>query len=147
MILYYRRSGFVAVGCVVLNCVYLLAVLALFGATLTLPGIAGLALTVGMAVDANVLIFERIREELAGASSMRSAIEAGFDRAHRTIIDANLTHLLAGIILYIFGTGPVKGFAVTLSIGIATTLFCAIYISKLCFELLDLRNAKGQLSI
>jgi preprotein translocase subunit SecD len=100
--------------------------MSLFGATLTLPGIAGIVLTVGMAVDANVLIFSRIREELANGQPPQSAISAGFDRAFTTILDANLTTLIVAVVLYAIGSGPVKGFAVTLSIGILTSMFTAI---------------------
>lgn len=147
MILYYRKAGAQAVGCTLLNMLYLLALLSVFGATLTLPGIAGLALTIGMAVDSNVIIFERIREELKKGATMTGAVEAGFHKAHWTILDANLTTLLSGIILYIFGTGPVKGFAVTLSLGIITTVFAALYISKLGFEVLNMKDSQGRLSI
>jgi preprotein translocase subunit SecD len=147
IILYYRKCGVQAVLCVLLNGILILALLALFGATLTLPGIAGLALTIGMAIDANVLIFERIREELRAGASISTAIETGFHRVHWTIMDSNLTTLLAGVVLYIFGTGPIKGFAVTLSIGIATTIFTALVVSKLIFELVSFKDAKGNLSI
>lgn len=147
MIMYYRKAGVLAVVCVVLNILFLLAVLALFNATLTLPGIAGLALTVGMAVDSNVIIYERIREELRGGASVKAAIDAGFFKAHWTILDANLTTLLSGVILYGFGTGPIRGFAVTLSVGVLTTIFAALVVSKLGFELFQMRTSKGELSI
>ena len=147
MVVYYRRSGFQAIACTVVNILLLLALLSLFGATLTLPGIAGLALTIGMAVDSNIIIFERIRDELRSGGSVKSAIEAGFNKAHWTILDANLTTLLAGIILYSFGTGPIRGFAVTLSLGVVTTVFAALYVSKLAFEIFDMTNSKGELSI
>ena len=147
MLFYYKRSGVLAVGCLVLNIAFLLALLALMHATLTLPGLAGLALTVGMAVDANVIIYERIREELRVGATPRAAIEAGFDKAHWTILDANMTTLLIGIILYILGTGPVRGFAVTLSIGIVTTVFAALFLSHLGFQVFGLKNKKGELSI
>jgi len=143
MIVYYKLSGLIANIALAINILLLLGALAGFGATLTLPGIAGIALTIGMAVDANILIFERIREELDLGKTVRSAVENGFSRALVTIVDANLTTLLSGIILFQFGTGPVKGFAVTLSIGILTTLFTAITVTKFLFDLmLSGRNVK-----
>ncbi len=143
MIAYYKLSGLIANIALATNIFLLVGALAGFGATLTLPGIAGIALTIGMAVDANILIFERIREELDLGKTVRSAVENGFSRAFVTIIDANLTTLLSGIILFQFGTGPVKGFAVTLSIGILTTLFTAITVTKVMFDLmLAGRNVK-----
>jgi len=126
MLLYYRVFGVAAVTALTCNLVLLLACMSLLGATLTLPGIAGIVLTVGMAVDANVLIFARIREEIAAGLSAQMAIHAGFERAVVTILDANVTTLLVAVILYAVGTGPVKGFAVTLSIGILTSMFTAI---------------------
>lgn len=147
MIYYYRRCGYLAVICLAVNIIWLLALLALMGSTLTLPGIAGLALTVGMAVDSNIIIFERIRDELRAGKGPRSAIDAGFDRAHWTILDANITTLISGIILYAFGTGPIKGFAVTLSIGIITTVAAALFASRVCFEVMKLNDREGKLSI
>ncbi len=147
MIFYYKKSGVLAVFSLLVNVLMLLAGLSLFGATLTLPGLAGLALTVGMAVDANVIIYERIREELKSGSSIPNAIKAGFERANLTIVDANLTTLLTGIILYFFGTGPIRGFAVTLNLGILTSMFAALYLSKVGFSIFQLRNRKGELSI
>lgn len=126
MLAYYRVFGVAAVIALSVNIVLLIAVMSVLSATLTLPGIAGIVLTVGMAVDANVLIFARIREELANRASPQQAISAGFDRAFVTIMDANITTLLVAVILYAVGTGPVKGFAVTLSIGIITSMFTAI---------------------
>jgi preprotein translocase subunit SecD len=126
MVIYYRVFGVAAVIALSCNLVLLLACMSLLGATLTLPGIAGIVLTVGMAVDANVLIFARIREELANRMSPQMAIHAGFERAVATILDANITTLIVAIILYAVGTGPVKGFAVTLSLGIMTSMFTAI---------------------
>jgi len=114
MVVYYKKSGAQAMACTAVNILILLASLSLFGATLTLPGIGGLALTIGMAVDSNIIVFERIRDELRMGSGVKAAIEAGFHKAYRTILDSNSTHLLAGLVLYSFGTGPVKGFAVTL---------------------------------
>ena len=126
MVLYYRVFGVAAVVALTTNLVLLLAFMSLLGATLTLPGIAGIVLTVGMAVDANVLIFARIREELARRMSPQMAIDAGFERAVATILDANITTLIVAVILYAVGTGPIKGFAVTLSLGIITSMFTAI---------------------
>ena len=127
MAIYYRVFGLVANLALTLNLVLLVAVLSLLQATLTLPGIAGIVLTVGMAVDANVLIFERIREEIRLGNSPQASIYAGYEKAFGTIMDANLTTLIVAIILFAFGTGPIKGFAVTLSIGIVTSMFTAIY--------------------
>jgi preprotein translocase subunit SecD len=134
MLLYYRLSGLIADIALVLNLVILLACMAAFGATLTLPGIAGIALTVGMAVDTNILIFERIREELRVGKTPRAAIEAGFTRALRTIIDTHLTVMVTAAILYNFGTGPVKGFAVSLFVGLAASLFTAYFFTRLLFD-------------
>jgi preprotein translocase subunit SecD len=126
MVLYYRVFGIAAVVALSCNLVLMIAFMSMIGATLTLPGIAGIVLTVGMAVDANVLIFSRIREELRNGMSPQMAIHSGFERAVATILDANITTLIVAIILYAVGTGPVKGFAVTLSVGIVTSMFTAI---------------------
>jgi len=126
MALYYRLFGMVANTALFVNLVLIVAVLSLLQATLTLPGVAGIVLTVGMAVDANVLIFERIREELRNGNSPQASIHLGYDKAFSTIVDANLTTLIAAIVLFNFGTGPIKGFAITLSIGILTSMFTAI---------------------
>jgi len=126
MVFYYRLFGAVANLALALNLVLIVAVLSLFQATLTLPGVAGIVLTVGMAVDANVLIFERIREELRNGNSPQASIHVGYDRALSTIVDANITTLIAAVVLFNFGTGPIKGFAITLSIGIVTSMFTAI---------------------
>jgi preprotein translocase subunit SecD len=126
MMAYYRVFGVIAVVALTANLVLLVAVMSLLSATLTLPGIAGIVLTVGMAVDANVLIFARIREELAAGTSNQLAIHSGFERAVTTILDANITTLIVAVILYAVGTGPIKGFAVTLSVGIITSMFTAI---------------------
>jgi preprotein translocase subunit SecD len=134
MIVYYRTAGGFAAAALLFNMALILAALAAFGATLTLPGIAGIALTVGMAVDANVLIFERIREEIRNGKTFRAAVDAGFDRAVRTIVDANATTLIAALVLYYYGTGPVRGFAVTLSVGIFGTLFTALVLTRLLFD-------------
>lgn len=131
---YYQLSGIVAVVALVLNLVFISAMLSMFGATLTLPGLAGIVLTVGMAVDANVLIFERVREELRLGKAPKIALETGYGKAFLTIIDANVTTLLAALVLFQFGTGPVRGFAVTLSIGIIASLFTAIFVSRVIFD-------------
>ncbi len=144
---YYRRAGLVANLSLILNVLFLLAMLVPLQATLTLPGIAGLALTLGMAIDSNVIIFERIREELRAGASNRASIEAGFFRAHWAIMDSNITTLLSGIVMYVFGSGPVRGFAVTLSIGILTTLFTALFVCKLLLEVLPMEDCDGKLSI
>jgi SecD/SecF fusion protein len=136
MIVYYRTGGFIAVITLILNLAFLLGIMALFGAVLTLPGIAGIALTVGMAVDANILVFERIREEQAKDKTASQAFEAGHERAFVTIMDSNLTTLIVAVVLYYFGTGAVKGFAVTLSIGIATTLFSVLFCGKTFMKML-----------
>ena len=130
MAFYYRVFGLFANVALTLNLVLLVAVLSMFQATLTLPGVAGIVLTVGMAVDANVLIFERIREELRNANSPQASIHSGYAKAFSTIVDANITTLIAAIVLFNFGTGPIKGFAVTLSIGIITSLFTAIFVTR-----------------
>jgi preprotein translocase subunit SecD len=147
MAIYYRKSGVVASVILLVNLVLILACLSMVGATLTLPGLAGLALTIGMAVDSNVIIFERIRDELKTGASRNAAVEAGFDRAYSAIMDSNITTLLTGIILYYFGTGAIRGFAVTLSIGILTTVFCAIFVTKICFDLFPLTSRSKELSI
>jgi preprotein translocase subunit SecD len=121
--------------------------LAAFEATLTLPGIAGILLTIGMAVDANVLILERIREELRVGKTPRAAIDAGYARALLTILDANVTTLMAGLILFQFGTGPVKGFAVTLSIGILSSLFTALLVTRLVYDYITTTRRVRRLSI
>ena len=126
MVVYYKVFGIFANLALLLNVVLIMAVLSMLQATLTLPGIAGILLTVGMAVDANVLIFQRIREELRDGSRVQEAIASGYDKAFMTIADANITTLIAAIVLFLFGTGPIKGFAVTLSIGIVTSMFTAI---------------------
>ncbi|MCB9667006.1 MAG: protein translocase subunit SecD, partial [Myxococcales bacterium] len=134
MLIYYQVGGLIANLMVMLNLVILFAFLALASATLTLPGIAGIALTVGMAVDANVLIMERIREELRDGKSARIAVDQGFRRAFWSIMDGQLTTFIAGIVLYQFGTGPIRGFAVTLMAGILSSLFTGVFCSRVCFE-------------
>ena len=134
MLIYYRLTGVNAVLALVLNIMILLAAMAYVGSTLTLPGIAGIALTIGMAVDANVLVFERIREELRLGRTVKAAIHAGFDKAFGTIIDSHSTTLIAGLFLYAYGTGPVKGFAVTLNVGILANLITALFVSRALFD-------------
>ncbi len=131
MLIYYRVFGFTATVALTVNLVLIVAVLSLLQATLTLPGVAGIVLTVGMAVDANVLIFERIREEIRNGNSPQASIHLGYDRALSTIVDANITTLIAAVVLFNFGTGPIKGFAVTLSIGIITSMFTAIMLTRM----------------
>jgi preprotein translocase subunit SecD len=134
MVLYYQRAGAIATFGLAMTILFTLGILAGFKATLTLPGIAGIVLTMGMAVDANVLIYERIREELSAGKTFRAAVDSGFSRAYSAIIDSNIVTLITGIILYEFGTGPVQGFALTLMIGIITSLFSALVISRLIFD-------------
>ncbi len=147
MIFYYKAGGLYADIAVILNVLLILAVLSIFGATLTLPGIAGIVLTVGMAVDANVLICERIREELRSGKPLKSAIDAGYSNALRAVIDSNITTLIAGVVLYQFGTGPIKGFAITLSVGILTTLFTAIVVTRLIYDYRVIKQKATHISI
>ncbi len=134
MAFYYRKSGFVADGAVLFNLLIQLAILASFSGTLTLPGIAGLALTIGIAVDANVLINERIREELRAGRTVRAAVEAGYDKAFTAIVDGHVTIFISGLILAQYGTGPVKGFAITLIIGIIASIFTGVFVTRLVFD-------------
>jgi protein-export membrane protein SecD len=147
MAVYYRASGFVANLALLINIVLILAALAGFGATLTLPGIAGLILTVGMAVDANVLIFERVREELGVGKTVRTALDTGYQRAFVTILDAQITTLIAAAVLFQFGTGPVKGFAVVLTIGIICSIYTAVFVTRTIFETWMRRRSATSLSI
>jgi preprotein translocase subunit SecD len=147
IVVYYKLSGLVANLALLLNVVIVMAALAFFKATLTLPGVAGIILTIGMAVDANVLIFERIREELRNGKTVRTAIDMGYDRAFLTIVDANLTTLLTALVLYQFGTGPIRGFAVTLSIGILASMFTAIVVTRVIFDYFTSRRQLATLSI
>ncbi len=142
MIFYYGTAGIIADIALIFNLILILACLAAFEATLTLPGIAGIILTIGMAVDGNVLIFERIREELRLKKPFRGAVENGFSRAFLTIVDANVTTLIAAIVLYQYGTGPIKGFAVTLSIGIITSIYTGVFVSRFLFDLLLQKRSK-----
>jgi len=144
---YYSGGGLVADIALLANIFFLMGVMASLGAVLTLPGIAGIVLTIGMSVDANVLIYERIREELAAGKGYKLAIADGYKNAYSAIIDSNVTTLLTGIILYIFGTGPIQGFATTLVIGIITSLFSAIFITRLIFEFLGARNKSVKFSV
>ena len=136
MFIYYRMAGIIADIALIMNIIILMGVMAYFHFTLTLPGIAGVILIIGMAVDANVLIFERIREELIVGKTPRIAIDAGYSKATITILDANVTTLIAAAFLFQFGTGPIKGFAVTLFIGIVASLFTAIVVSKTMFDVI-----------
>ena len=147
MVFYYRGAGLIASFAVMWNLILVLSILAMLKATLTLPGIAGLILTVGMAVDANVIIFERIREELVKGKTPRSAIDSGYSRAITTIIDANVTTILAALVLMQFGTGPIRGFAVVLFWGIATSMFTAIFTTRTIFNLISAKRNLKTLSI
>jgi preprotein translocase subunit SecD len=134
MLVYYKKAGINAVLALLLNTVLLMAALAYFGATLTLPGIAGVILTIGMAVDSNVLIFERIREELRAGKSIPAAVDAGFGKAWWTIVDTHVTTIVSCLFLFMFGTGPVRGFAVTLVIGLLANVFTAVFVSRVIFD-------------
>jgi preprotein translocase subunit SecD len=147
MVIYYRVSGAVADLALVLNALFILAVLAAFQATLTLPGIAGIILTIGMAVDANVIINERIREELHAGKTPRAAVDAGYSRAFWTIFDANFTTLIAAVVLWSYGSGPIQGFAVTLFIGILASMFTAIFVTRLVMDYLTIRMKVERLSV
>jgi preprotein translocase subunit SecD len=147
MVIYYGLSGAIADLALLLNILFIMAGLAFFGATLTLPGIAGIILTIGMSVDANVLIFERIREELRLGKTPRASIDGGYGKALVTILDANVTTLIAALVLFQFGTGPVRGFAVTLSIGIVASLFTAIFVTRIIFDYLYVQRKMKKISI
>ena len=147
MIGYYRFSGIVAVVCLLLNLVLVMGMMIFIEATFTLPGLAGLVLTIGMAVDANVLIFERIREEQRRGGTVRMAIQNGFGRAFTTIVDANVTTLLVAVVLYMIGTDQVRGFAVTLFIGIVMSMFTALYVGRLLFDIWERRKRREQLKM
>jgi preprotein translocase subunit SecD len=140
MIIYYKRAGTIASAALIFTVLFTLGILAGFSATLTLPGIAGIILTIGMSVDSNVLIYERIREELATGKTVKASIDSGFRRANSAIIDSNLTTFITGIILYQFGTGPIQGFALTLMIGIAASLFSALVIARLVLDIMVFKN-------
>ena len=147
MIVYYRLSGVIANFALVLNLICLMGALSALNATLTLPGIAGIVLTIGMGVDSNVLIFERIREELRAGKAVRLAVDGGYDKALLTIVDSHVTTLITGVALFLFGTGPIKGFAVTLCLGIAINLFTALVGTKVIFDIINQRHKVEQLSI
>jgi SecD/SecF fusion protein len=147
MMIYYMAAGLVAVGALAMNAIMVIAALAYFNLTLTLPGIAGLVLTVGMAVDANVLIFERIREEIRNGHSLLASIDSGFSRAAVTILDANITTLIAAAVLMQFGTGPIEGFAITLSVGVITSVFSALVISRAIIDFLAGRKFISKLNM
>ena len=147
MVIYYKSAGLIADLALIVNIILIGGGLAVFGATLTLPGIAGIILTIGMAVDANVIIFERIREELRTGRSPKAAVDAGYDRATLTIMDANVTTLIAAVVLFQFGTGPIKGFAVTLGLGIVASLFTALILSKSIYDMILANKQSDVLSI
>jgi protein-export membrane protein SecD len=147
VVLYYRGAGLIAIAALLLNLLYLFAAMAALRSTLTMPGIAGIVLTIGMAVDTNVLIFERIREELRAGKTVRAAIELGYDRAFRTILDAHVTVLISAAFLFQFGTGPIKGFAVTLSVGLLANMFTAVFFTRLVYDWITHRRTLTRLSI
>lgn len=147
MMVYYRTSGVIADFALALNLLCLMGALSALNATLTLPGIAGIVLTIGMGVDSNVLIFERIREELRGGKAVRLAVDGGYAKALLTIVDSHVTTLITGVALFLFGTGPIKGFAVTLCLGIGINLFTALVGTKVIFDLMNQRHKVEQLSI
>lgn len=147
MVIYYRGAGLIADAALIINIILIGGGLAAFGATLTLPGIAGIILTIGMAVDANVIIFERIREEVQSGKTALASVHAGFDKATLTILDANVTTIIAAVVLYQFGTGPIKGFAVTLILGIMASLFTALILSKVLFDMVIKIRKSSTLSI
>jgi preprotein translocase subunit SecD len=144
MLVYYRGAGINADLALILNLIILLGFLGFSQATLTLPGIAGVILTVGMGVDSNVLIFERIREELRNGKTPPSAVEQGFGHAWITIVDTHVTTVVSALILFMFGTGPVKGFAVTLTFGLVANLFTAVFVSRMIFDWLLSRHQRGE---
>jgi preprotein translocase subunit SecD len=147
LLIYYKASGINAIAALLLNVLILFGGMGMFGSTLTLPGIAGVILTIGMAVDANVLVFERIREELRAGRTVRSAIDLGFDRAFTSILDTHATTLIAALFLFQFGTGPIQGFAVTLTIGLIASIFTAVFVSRWLFDLVLSRRQVQRLSI
>ena len=147
MLIYYKFAGFIANIALMLNLIFVLAIMASVGATLTLPGVAGLILIIGMSIDANVIIFERIREELAIGKTIRSAVDAGYARAFVTIMDANITTLFTALILMWVGTGPIKGFAVTMIFGILVSLFTALFLTHVIFNIITANKELKKLSI
>jgi len=146
MVLYYGKSGVVSVLALLANVVLVFAFLCTAGATLTLPGITGIALTIGMAVDCNIIIYERIREELQEGKTAKAAVKTGFDKALLAVLDANITTFIAGVVLFTYGTGPIKGFAVTLMIGIITTLFTGVFVSRTLMDIIT-RKANATLRL
>ena len=144
VLFYYRASGINATVAMLLNLVILFGALAYFGATLTLPGIAGVILTIGVGIDSNVLIFERIREELRAGKAAVSAVVTGFNRVFITLVDTHLAALISATFLFLFGTGPVKGFAVTLVIGLVSNMFTAVFVSRVIFDWVLSRKAVGE---
>jgi preprotein translocase subunit SecD len=147
MIVYYRLSGLNAIVALTMNVALVLGAMCYFKATLTLPGIAGLILTAGMALDANILIFERIREELRAGCMPRNAVDQGFGRAFGTIVDTHVTTLVSGAFLYMFGTGPVRGYAVTLMIGLVFSMFTSVFVSRVIYDLFVLRPGRRVASL
>jgi preprotein translocase subunit SecD len=147
MLIYYRWAGVNAAVSMALNLIILFGALAYFGATLTLPGIAGVILTIGVGIDSNVLIFERIREELKAGKAAVSAVTAGFQRVFTTIVDTHLAALISAMFLFLFGTGPVKGFAVTLVIGLAANVFTAVFVSRTLFDWTLSRRGRAEASL
>ena len=147
MLVYYKLTGLNALVSIAVNLVMLLGAMAYFGATMTLPGFAGFILTIGMGVDSNVLIFERIKEELGLAKSVRAAVNAGFDRVWWTIVDTHVSSLIAALLLLQFGTGPIRGFALTLIIGLVSNVFTAVFVSRTMFEVVLSKRHAPALSI
>jgi len=147
MIFYYRLSGVIADFALVLNIVLLLGAMASLNATLTMPGIAGIILAIGMAVDSNVLMFERMREEIRAGKTPKAAVDGGYHKAFWTIFDSHVTTLITAAVLFQFGTGPIKGFAVTLSLGVAINLFTALIGTKTVFDIIHFRRDVTRLSI
>ena len=147
MVVYYRWSGLNAVAAIVINLIIVLALMSYSGSVMTLPGIAGFVLTIGIGVDSNVLVFERIKEELGAGRSIRASLDAGFNRVFRTLFDTHVAALIAAAFLFQFGTGPISGFAVTLSMGLASNLFTSTFASRTLFELAIATRRLDRLSI
>jgi preprotein translocase subunit SecD len=147
MLAFYKLSGINAIVAMTVNLMVLLALMVYFHATMTLPGIAGFILTIGMGVDSNVLIFERIKEELLGSKGVRAAVQAGFDRVFLTILDTHVASLIAAAFLFQFGTGPIRGFATTLTIGLLTNVFTSVFVSRALFEVVLGQSRTAKLSI
>jgi preprotein translocase subunit SecD len=144
MVIYYKLTGLNAIVSIVVNLIILLGLMASIDAAMTLPGVAGFILTIGMGVDSNVLIFERIKEELTTARGVRAAVNAGFDRVWWTIVDTHVSSLIAALLLLQFGTGPIRGFAVTLIIGLLSNVFTAVFVSRTMFEMVLVRRQQAQ---